>query len=350
MKILNKTISLQDKPFVIAEMSNNHLCDLSIAIKMIEVAANCGVDAIKIQTYTADSLTINCDKADFIIKNPLWKGQSYYELYKNIAMPTSWTEALFLKAKEHDIILFSSPFDEDSVQLLEKYNCPAYKVASFEVQDFALLKAIARTGKPVILSSGISSFEEIEQSINYLKAHGSNEIAVLHCTSAYPASFEQMNLNAITKLKDLNVLIGLSDHSLSNTPAITSIALGGRIIEKHFILDRKLGGPDASFSIEPHELSSLVTSCHDAWESLGSAKILADKSRPGKEHGRSIYIIKNINKGDKITTENTKVIRPGFGLSPKYYDSIIGKEFSKNLSRGTALTTEHFIGEHFYDK
>lgn len=345
MKILNKSISLRHKPFIIAEMSNNHLCDLSIAMKMIEVAANSGVDAIKIQTYTADSLTIDCDKPDFIIKNPLWEGQSYYQLYKKIAMPTSWTEALFLKAKEHNIILFSSPFDEDSVQLLEKFDCPAYKVASFETQDFALLKAIARTGKPVILSSGISSFEEIKQSINFLKKHGTNDIAVLHCTSAYPASFEQMNLNAITKLKDLNVVVGLSDHSLSNIPAISSIALGGRIIEKHFILDRQLGGPDAAFSIEPNELNELVISCHNTWKSLGTVNILADNSRLGKEHGRSIYVIKDIKKGDVISVENTRVIRPGFGLSPKYFEFILGRIFSKNLSRGTALSTEHFIGD-----
>ena len=346
MKILNKSISADSKPFIIAEMSNNHLCDISIAMKMIEVAADCGVDAIKIQTYTADSLTIDCDKPDFIIQNPLWKGQSYYQLYKKIAMPINWTESLFLKAKEHNIILFSSPFDEDSVQLLEKFNCPAYKVASFEVQDFSLLKAIAKTGKPVILSSGISNFEEVKQSISFLKAHGSNEIAVLHCTSSYPASFEQMNLSAITKLKELGVIVGLSDHSLSNIPAITSIALGGRIIEKHFILDRQLEGPDATFSIEPKELRSLVTSCNNTWQALGSAEILVEQSRPGKEHGRSIYIIKDVQQGEKISYKNTRVIRPGFGLSPKYYDTIIGKIFTSDLSRGTALSTEHFVGEH----
>ena len=346
MKILNKTISLHNKPFIIAEMSNNHLCNKELAFKMIEVAAKCGVDAIKIQTYTADSLTIDCDKDDFIIKSPLWKGQSYYDLYKKIAMPISWTKSLFAKAKEHNIILFSSPFDEDSVALLEELNCPAYKVASFEVQDFTLLKAIAKTGKPVILSSGISNFEEIKQSIEFLKAHGSNEVAVLHCTSSYPASFEQMNLNALVKLKELNVVLGLSDHSLSNIPAIASIAMGGRIIEKHFILDRNLDGPDAAFSIEPDELTSLVISCNNTWDALGCAKILAKKLRPGKEHGRSIYIIKDVKQGDLVCPENIRVIRPGFGLSPTYYDSVIGQKFTRDLSRGTALSTEHLNGDH----
>jgi len=340
MKIINKTISKDNKPFVIAEMSNNHLCDLSIAMKMIEVAADCGADAIKIQTYTADSLTIDCDKPDFIINNPLWQGRSYYDLYKEISMPTSWTEQLFLKAKQHNIIMFSSPFDEQSVTLLEQFNCPAYKVASFEVQDFTLLKAIAQTGKPVILSSGISNFADVERSIEYLKGNGSGEIAVLHCTSAYPSSFEQMNLSAISRLKELEVIVGLSDHSLSNIPAIAAISLGGRIIEKHFILDRNQGGPDAAFSIEPHELSVLVQSCADTWQAMGHQDILEQTNRPGKEHGRSIYVIKDLNKGEQLTTDNVRVIRPGFGLSPKYYEDIIGKKCSKNISRGTALSWE----------
>ena len=341
MKIVNKTISELDKPFVIAEMSNNHICDLSIALKMIEVAAECGADAIKIQTYTAESLTIDCNKPDFIINNPLWQGRSYYDLYKEIAMPTSWTEQLFLKAKQHNIIIFSSPFDEQSVNLLEQHNCPAYKIASFEVQDFALLKAIAKTGKPVILSSGISNFDDIKNSIEYLQRHGSGEVAVLHCTSAYPSSFEQMNLSAITKLKELGVVVGLSDHSLSNIPAITSIALGGRIIEKHFILDRQQGGPDAVFSIEPEALRSLVTSCADTWQAIGNPDILEKTDRPGREHGRSIYIVKDINKGEQFTTENTRVIRPGFGLSPQHYQDILGKSSLKSLLRGTALLWEH---------
>ncbi|NQY35417.1 MAG: pseudaminic acid synthase [Alteromonadaceae bacterium] len=341
MKIFNRIISNDSKPFVIAEMSNNHLCDLSIAEKMIEVAANCGADAIKIQTYTADSLTIDCNKPDFIIKNPLWQGRSYYELYKEIAMPIEWTEQLFSVAKKHNIILFSSPFDEQSVKLLNSLDCPAYKVASFEIQDFALLKAIAQTGKPVILSSGISTFEDVKKSIQYLRENGSSEIAVLHCISSYPASFEQMNLSAITKLHELDVIVGLSDHSLSNIPAISSISLGGRIIEKHFILDRNLGGPDATFSIEPDELRSLVESCSNTFNAIGNPNILEQTSRPGKEHGRSIYIIKDVKAGEKLTPDNIRIIRPGFGLSPQYFQEILGKKSLTDISRGTALSWEH---------
>lgn len=345
MKILNKEISANSKPFIIAEMSNNHLRNKELALKMIEVASECGVDAIKIQTYTADSLTIDCDRDDFIIKSPPWKGQSYYKLYEEISMPLDWTESLFQKAKEHNIILFSSPFDEVSVSILEKFDCPLYKVASFEVQDFKLLKAIAKTGKPVILSSGISSFEEIKESVEYLKKYGSSQIAVLHCTSSYPASFEQMNLNALNELKRLNIITGLSDHSLSNIPAITSIAMGGRIIEKHFILDRKLGGPDATFSIEPDELKSLVISCHNTWKALGSAEILTKGSRLGKEHGRSIYVVKDVKEGDTVNSENIRVIRPGFGLPPNNYDLVIGQKFTSDIIRGTALSNKHLTME-----
>ncbi len=339
MKINNISINTSSKPFVIAEMSNNHLGDLSIAMKMVEVAAQSGADAIKIQTYTADSLTIDCEKPDFMIKNPLWEGQSYYQLYKKIAMPISWTEALFAKAKELNIIMFSSPFDEESVELLETFDCPAYKVASFEAQDYALLKAIANTGKPVIISSGISTFDEIKQSINFLQKNGSGDIAVLHCTSAYPSSFEQMNLAAITKLKELGIIVGISDHSLSNIPCISAIALGGKIVEKHFILDRKLGGPDATFSLNPDELTSLVNSAHNTWLALGNDNILSQQSRPGKEHGRSIYVIADVKKGDLVSNDNIRVIRPGFGLSPQYYHQVLGEKFTDNIARGTALTS-----------
>mgnify|MGYP005988767105 CR=1 FL=1 len=338
MNIDNHVIMAKNKPFVIAEMSNNHLCDLSLALKMIDKAAECGADAIKIQTYSADSLTIDCHKPDFIIKNPLWEGQSYYDLYKKIAMPFEWTEILFSAAKQNNLTIFSSPFDEHSVTLLEKFDCPAYKVASFELQDFSLLKAIAQTGKPVIVSSGISNFEEIKASIEFLRSQGSGEIAVLHCTSAYPSSYEQMNLAAMNKLKELNVIVGLSDHSLSNIPAISSIALGGRIIEKHFILDRSLGGPDATFSIEPDELCSLVQVCQQTWQAQGSADILEHKNRLGKEHGRSIYVITDILEGEFFTEENIRVIRPGFGMSPKHYAKILGKKSNNKLLRGTALS------------
>ncbi|MBA6253844.1 MULTISPECIES: pseudaminic acid synthase [unclassified Colwellia] len=341
MNINNFKISKQNKPFIIAEMSNNHLCDLSIAKKIIEKAAECGADAIKIQTYTADSLTIECDKPEFIIQDPLWKGQSYYQLYKDIAMPMEWTSILFEHAKKHNIIIFSSPFDEESVRLLETVNCPLYKIASFEIQDFALLKAVAQTGKPVIMSTGIATLDEIRKSVSFLKEHGCSDVAILHCISSYPCSFEQMNLLAIKELASLDLLYGLSDHSLTNIPAIAAVAMGATIIEKHFTLDRALGGPDAAFSINPEELTSLVNETESTWLALGNKNIFNDTKRPGKHHGRSIYVTNPMKAGDTLSEKNTRIIRPGFGLSPIYYDEILGKKVRTDISFGSALTWEH---------
>ena len=341
MNINNMIISNKSKPFIIAEMSNNHLCDLSIAKKIIEKAAECGADAIKIQTYTADSLTIDCNKPEFMIQDELWKGQSYYQLYKDIAMPLEWTSILFEHAKKHNIIIFSSPFDEESVRLLETLNCPLYKIASFEMQDFALLKAVAQTGKPVIMSTGIATLDEIKKSISFLKEHGCTDVAVLHCISSYPSSFEQMNLLAIKELQSLDVLYGLSDHSFTNIPSIAAIAMGATIIEKHFTLDRALGGPDADFSITPDELTSLVNETKSTWLALGNKDIFNNTKRPGKHHGRSIYVTKKMNAGDILTKENTRIIRPGFGLSPTHYEEILGKKVCADISFGTALTWEH---------
>jgi N-acetylneuraminate synthase len=340
MIINNVKIAQGNKPFIIAEMSNNHLCDLSIAKKIIEQAAKCGADAIKIQTYTADSLTIDCDKPEFIIQDDLWKGQSYYQLYNKIAMPIEWTEALFEHAKKHNIIIFSSPFDEESVKLLETLDCPAYKIASFEIQDFSLLRAVAKTGKPVIMSTGIATFDEIKRSISFLKQYGCNDIAILHCTSAYPSSFEQMNLSAIKELASLGILYGLSDHSLTNIPAIASITLGATIIEKHFTLNRALGGPDAEFSLNPTELTSLVTDAKSTWLAQGDSNIFNNTKRPGTNHGRSIYVTKDIKAGTTLTEENTRIIRPGFGLSPSLYEEILGKKVRTDIDFGTALTWE----------
>lgn len=341
MNLNNINISSKTKPFIIAEMSNNHLCDLSIAKKIIEKAAECGADAIKIQTYTADSLTIECDKPEFIIQDELWKGQSYYQLYKDIAMPIEWTGMLFEHAKKHNIMIFSSPFDETSVQLLETFNCPLYKIASFEIQDFALLKAVAQTRKPVIMSTGIATLDEIKQSIAFLKEHGSTDIAILHCVSAYPSSFEQMNLLAINELASLGIPYGLSDHSLTNIPAITAVAMGASIIEKHFTLDRALGGPDAAFSLIPKELSALVADTKSTWLALGNKDIFNNVNRPGKHHGRSIYVTKAMQAGDILSDKNTRIIRPGFGLSPNYYNEILGKKVRCNIEFGTALAWEH---------
>lgn len=337
MFINGKEIGTNTPPYIIAEMSSNHLKDYSIAIQLIDAAVEAGADAVKIQTFTAESLTIDCDKPDFVINDALWKGKTYYQLYHDIAMPLDWTEPLFAYAKNKGITLFSSPFDSAGVDLLESVSCPAYKIASFEAQDEQLLKAVAATGKPIIISSGISNFDEISNSLTLLKQEGALEVAVLHCVSSYPAPVTAMHLKCLAKLQTLGTITGLSDHSRSNLASIMSIALGGTIIEKHLTLSRKLGGPDAAFSLEPNEFASLVRDSHSAWQALGSESILEEHQRQGAQHSRSIYAISDIPAGATFTNENIKIIRPGFGLSPSAMTAILGQTARVNIERGTAL-------------
>ena len=337
MIINGQPIGKGHPPYIIAEMSNNHLQDFSIAVEIIDAAADAGADAIKIQTYTADSLTINCDKPDFVIQDPLWRGKTYYQLYSEIAMPISWTEKLFHHANQRGITLFSSPFDQESVELLETFNCPAYKIASFEAQDETLLQSIAATSKPIIISSGISSLIDIKKSLDALRQAGATDLALLHCISNYPSSVADMNLNCLNKLEKVADIVGLSDHSTSNMAPIMAIAKGATIIEKHLTLDRSLGGPDAEFSLEPDEFKHLVADCKLAWKALGSDKLLNSGKRPGAQHARSVYAVSDIAAGAILTPQNVRLIRPGFGLPPGDLQRVMGKVASVDIERGTAL-------------
>ncbi len=339
-EINNRKIGEEYPPYVIAEISNNHLNNIKHAFELVYRAKESGVDALKIQTYTPDSLTIDCDKKDFIIQDDLWKGKTYYNLYKEIAMPLSWNKLLFDKAREVGISIFSSPFDEFSVDLLEDLNAPAYKIASFESKDPVLVKKIASTGKPLIISTGVSTFDEIMETIHIAKDTGNQNIAILHCISSYPTSVSDMNLRALLKLKELGVLIGLSDHSLPNLAPILSVAFGASIIEKHFTLSRGDGGPDAAFSLEPDELKLLKRDTYDSWKALGKEDILNDKARKGSGSARSLYFIKDIGKGETIGAQHIRSIRPGFGLAPKYLNEIVGMCAIQDIERGTAVSWE----------
>lgn len=339
MKINGRAIGHQAPPYLIAEMSNNHTLDLNKAFEMVLQAKRCGADAVKIQTYTADSLTIDCDKADFLIPDPLWQGKKYYDLYSEITMPTSWNKLLFEKAEEIGITLFSSPFDEASVNLLEDLNCPAYKIASFEAKDHYFLKQVAATGKPIIISTGISSLQDIEESLTILRDAGARDIAVLHCISSYPSNAEDMNVSVVGELAKLGVPVGLSDHSLEHIAPVLSVAYGASVIEKHFTLRRSDGGPDAAFSIEPDELKELRRQTDQAWKAIGNPNALNEK-RPGSHHGRSVYVVQDIRQGEILSPENVRIIRPGFGLEPRHYEDVLGKTANKDLERGTPLTLE----------
>ena len=343
MKIAGRLIAENQPPYIVAEMSNNHLRDLGKAKRMIEVAAECGADAIKIQTYTADSLTIDCQHPDFVIQDPLWRGKTYYQLYQEIAMPLEWTEVLFAHARAVGITLFSSPFDEAAVDLLQSLDAPAFKIASFEANDYPLVQKAASTGKPLIISTGVSSFDQTTELLTHLQLPR-DRIALLHCVSEYPASTRDMNLAALARLKTLGVQVGLSDHSLGNLAVVGSVTLGATLIEKHFTLDRADGGPDAAFSLEPAELRQLVQEARAAWEAIGSAAILDQPKRKGHQHARSIYAVADIAEGELFTEENLRVIRPGFGLPPRQLQQILGKKAASALTRGTALQLHH-LGE-----
>jgi N-acetylneuraminate synthase len=341
MIIDGRKIGSNEAPYIIAEMSNNHLNDLKKAFRLLVIAKNSGVDAIKIQTYNADSLTIECSKPNFIIPDPLWKGKTYYDLYKEITMPFSWNKKLFDKANEIGITIFSSPFDSKSVDLLEDLNCPAYKIASFEAKDHEFIKKVASTKKPLVISTGVSNFLEIEETLEIARESGSMEIAILHCISSYPSNTQDMNILAIKQLMKLGVEVGLSDHSLGNLAPIMAVAFGATIIEKHFTESRSDGGPDAAFSLEPNELKSLKTETTNAWIAKSGNGVLND-NRLGKHHQRSLYFVLDIKKGEKITSKNVRSIRPGFGLEPRFFNEILGKKLIKDVERGDAVTWESF--------
>lgn len=342
VSIDSKKIGNDFPPYIIAEMSANHNGDINNAYKIIDMAVECGADAVKLQTYKPDTITLNSKKPEFMIEGGLWDGQSLYELYDGAHMPWEWHKLLFDYAKEKNITIFSSPFDFTAVDLLEELDAPAYKIASFEAIDLPLIEYVAKTGKPMIISTGMANEEEIQEAIYTAKNAGCKELIVLHCVSGYPAPAEDYNLATIPDMaKKFNVLTGLSDHTIDNTTAISSVMLGACLIEKHVTLNRNGGGPDDSFSLEKNELAQLCKDTKTAWQALGKV----DYGRKSSEIGnakfrRSLYIVKDIKAGEKLTLENIKSIRPGYGLAPKFINEFIGEIACIDATAGTPLSCD----------
>jgi len=329
-----------NRTFIVAELSANHNQDFSIAVKTIEAAAKTGADAIKIQTYTADTITIDCDNDYFKIKQgTLWDGKTLYQLYKEAYTPWEWQAELKQIAEKNGLIFFSSPFDFTAVDFLEKLQIPVYKIASFEITDIPLIEYVASKGKPLILSTGIANEEDIQLAINACLNKGNKQIALLKCTSAYPAPIEEANLLTIPDMaKKFNVTSGLSDHTLSNSVSVAAVALGARIIEKHFILDRNIGGPDAQFSLQPKEFEDLVKSIREVEKAKGVITYdLTEKAKNNRYFSRSLFCIKDIEAGEEISDINVRSIRPGIGLHPKYFKEIMGKKAIAKICKGTPM-------------
>lgn len=339
MKIDNFEINNQSPVFIIAELSANHNGSLDTALETIRAAKRAGADCIKIQTYTADTITIDSTKDDFLIKGTIWEGKNLYQLYQEAYTPWEWHEEIFRVAREEGLICFSSPFDVSAVDFLEHLNAPAYKIASFEITDIPLIEYVASKKKPIIISTGIAGQEDIELALNACKRMGNNDIALLKCTSSYPAPIEEANLIMIKDLAErYGVVSGLSDHTIGVTAPVISIALGAKIIEKHFILDRSIGGPDASFSMNLEEFTNMVLAVREAEKAIGEVDYsLTEKQLKGKDFCRSLYVVKDIKKGDIITTGNIRSIRPGYGLHPKHLPQLLGKTFNKDLDKGSRM-------------
>lgn len=334
-----------NKVIIVAELSANHNHNFDVALQSIKAAKDCGADAIKLQTYTADTLTINCNNKYFQISgSTLWDGKTLYELYQEAFTPWEWHQKLKDYAEELGLVFFSTPFDKSAVDFLEKMNVPAYKIASFEIFDIPLIEYAASKNKPMIISTGLATLSDIEEAVNACRRMGNNDISLLKCTSAYPAPIEEANLLTIPHLKDtFNVIPGLSDHTMGSTVAIAAVALGARIIEKHFILDRNIGGPDSSFSMEPAEFKQMVDSIRDVEKAIGKVNYqLTPKVEKSKVFARSLFIVKDVKEGETITEENVRSIRPGYGLHPKYYKDIVGKKFRKDFKKGTPLEWKQF--------
>jgi len=345
MNIAGQPIGTNYKPYIIAEMSANHNGSIDRAFKIIDEAKKAGADAVKLQTYTPDTITLNCDKEDFQITDGLWKGQTLYELYKDAHMPWDWHKPLFEHAREIDITIFSSPFDESAVDLLEDLNVPAYKIASFETVDLRLIDYVARTGKPMIISTGMASEDEIREAVDTARAGGCSELALLTCVSSYPAMPSDYNLSRIADMRErFQTVVGLSDHTLDNTCAIASITFGGCIIEKHFTLNRKGGGADDSFSLEPNDMKNLCESSLAAWQSIGSPEYGTKSTEKNNvQYRRSLYFVKSLKKGDVIKIDDIRSVRPGFGLPTKMFDSVVGSQVNCNVSYGDPVKLADII-------
>lgn len=342
--INGQAIGKNHKPYIIAELSANHNGSIDKALHAIELAARMGAHAVKLQSYTADSMTIDCDKEEFIVKGGLWHGYKLYDLYREASTPYEWHERLFAAGREHGITVFSTPFDEAAVDMLETLDAPAYKIASFEVCDLSLIARVAATGKPIIISTGLASLDEIGEAVEIARVNGCQQIILLHCISSYPAPVEQANLATIRALSDeFNCVAGLSDHTLGTAVAVAAVALGACVIEKHFTISRLDKGPDSEFSIEPDELRMMCRDTEIAWRAIGSAGF---DRKPAEEANvcfrRSLYFVKDIRAGETVTSEHVRRIRPGYGLAPKYYQDIIGRTVLEDIERGTATNWEQF--------
>ncbi len=339
IEIAGRQIGPDHSPYVIAELSANHNGKLETALRIIEEAKKAGADAVKLQTYKPDTITLNCDSEEFKIRGGLWGGRTLYELYEEAHMPWDWHKPLFDHARKLGITIFSSPFDNTAIDLLEDLNAPAYKIASFEAVDLPLIKYAASTGKPMIISTGMADADEIAEAIEAAREGGCKQLAILHCVSGYPAPAEDYNLRTIPDMIErFGLVTGLSDHTLGNTTAIASVAVGASIIEKHFTLDRRGGGPDDSFSLEPGELAALCQGAETAWSALGRV----DYGRKSSEQGnaqfrRSLYFVKAMKAGDLVTPEVVRSVRPGFGLPPKELANILGKRLIKDVTANTSV-------------
>lgn len=339
--MLIDTFALSEKVLIIAEQSANHGQKLEIAIETIKAAKRAGADAIKLQTYTADTLTIDCNNEYFtdVLKGTIWEGRKLYDLYKEAYTPWEWHEELFRVAKEEGLICFSSPFDKTAVDFLEHFNPPAYKIASFEIQDIPLIEYTASKGRPMIMSTGIAELEDIELAIQTCKDAGNNNIILLKCTSSYPSPIEEANLATIQDLKTrFGVEVGLSDHTLGIVTPIVAVTVGARIIEKHFILDKSIGGPDASFSLDEKEFTEMVNAIRQAEKAIGKVTYeLTDKVKASRKFSRSLFVVKDIKVGETLTEENVRSIRPGNGLHPKYLKDVLEKKVMKDMKKGEPL-------------
>lgn len=348
IKIANKKIGDGHSPFIVAEMSGNHNQSLSRALDIVKVAAKAGVQAVKLQTYTADTMTLKLDKGDFFIKdsNSLWKGTSLYKLYQQAYTPWKWHKPIFDLCEKLGIIGFSTPFDETAVDFLESLNVPCYKIASFENVHFPLLHKVAATGKPMIISTGMTTLKELKEIISTVKKSGCKSLILLKCTSSYPSSPEDSNLLTIPDMrKRFNCSVGLSDHTLGIGVSLASISLGACLIEKHFTLSRKDGGVDSAFSMEPEEMKSLVIESKRAWQSLGKINYQPTiQEKKSMIFRRSIYVVQDMKKGEVFNRNNIRIIRPGYGLSPKYFEKLIGKPVKQSVKKGTPLSW-NFVGQ-----
>ena len=335
----------KDGAYIIAELSANHNGSLQTALDTIKAAHECGANAIKLQTYTADTLTLNCDKEDFIIKGgTLWDGRKLYDLYKEAYTPWEWHKELFNYARSLGIDIFSTPFDKSAVDFLETLNPSVYKIASFEITDYELVRYTASKMKPIIISTGIATIDEIQDAVNICKNEGNHQIILLHCTSAYPAPLEDANLLTIPNLaQSFGVISGFSDHTLGTTAPVVAVTLGAKVIEKHFILDRSIGGADAEFSLDKKEFGEMVKAIRDTEKLLGKVSYdMSEKKQKSRQFSRSLYVAKDIKKGEKFSEENIRTVRPGYGMHPKYLKEILGKVATKDYEFGERFKSELF--------